>query len=207
MNLLNKLKFAGLFSIAFAMQNHMVAQNPSTQVMLQVSQQDDYSQPAVVTPPDWAPPYDNPSGVQYYYIPDIECYFDVWHHEYVYMDNGSWVYSRELPPIYAGYDLWHSHIVVLDYRVHRPWMHHELYANHYPRYYHHGVYPGREGYSRPYGYDENARKPLYAPERDAGRHEFVHPAERRPEPVHYRDRNVGQPVHVEKNMMRPEHHK
>jgi hypothetical protein len=201
MKFIQKLKFAGLFSIAFAMQHNLAAQDMNQQVM----QQDDYNQPAVVTPPEWAPPYDNPAGVQYYYMPDIECYYDVWHHEYVYMDNGSWVFSPVLPAIFAGYDLFHGHVVVLDRMVHRPWMHHELYASHYPRYYHNEVYPGKPGYSRPYGFDENSRKPLYAPDRDAGRHDVVHPPERRPEPVHYKNENVGKPVHVEKNMMRPGH--
>src|ERR1700721_26338 len=116
MKLINKLKFAGLFSVAFAMQNRLAAQDPN-QAMQQAMNQDDYSQPAVVTPPDWAPPYDNPAGVQYYYIPDIECYYDVWHHEFAYMENGSWLFSPYLPAMYASYDLLHGHIVVLDRMV------------------------------------------------------------------------------------------
>ncbi len=191
---LQKIASASVFLFALMCSHHSFAQD---------ADQLDYQQPAVVTPPDWAPPYDSPAGVQYYYIPDISCYYDVWHHEFVYLDNGNWLFSPVLPPMYAGYDLLHGHIVILDRMVHHPWMHHELYASHYPRYYHHVVYPGREGYSRPYGFDENARKPIYVPARDAGRHEVIQPA--RAQPVHYSDRNVGQPVHVEKEMMRPNH--
>jgi hypothetical protein len=163
-----------------------------------------YSQPAVVTPPMWAPPYDNPAGIQYYYIPDIECYYDVWNSEFVYMENGRWLFSPVLPAYYASYDLMHGHVVVLARMVHQPWMHHELSLQHYPRYYHHDVYPARDGYSRPYGYDENARRPLYAPERDGGRPAIEH--HEREQTVHYRNENVGRPVHVEDNMRRPEHH-
>jgi len=162
---------------------------------------DDYQPPAQVAAPDWAPPYTFDPMIQYYYLPDIEVYYDVWHHEFVYMENGSWLFSPVLPAIYAGYDLFHGHTVILDRQVHRPWIHHELYAAHYPRYYHHVVYPAREGYSRPYGFDENARKPIYVPARDADRHAVVQP--QRAEPVHY-SKTVGQPVKVEKNMMRPE---
>jgi hypothetical protein len=189
MNLIQKITCGFLFMAALGIQNRVAAQV------------DPYQPPVVVTPPDWAPPYENPSTIQYYYIPDIECYYDVWNHEFAYMEYGRWVFSPVLPPMYASYDLIHGHVVILDRRVHQPWMHHELYVSHYPRYYHHEMYPGREGYSRPYGYDENARKPIYAPNRDADRHEYNHPE--RSEPVHYRDKNVGQPVRVEKNMMRP----
>ncbi len=157
--------------------------------------------PGNVVAPTWAPAYDNVPQTQYYYLPDIQVYYDVWHHEFVYMDNGSWVFAPVLPPMYAWYDLYHGHTVILDRMVHQPWMHHELYAAHYPRYYHNTVYPRGNGVGHAYGFDENSRKPIYAPEREASHKEIV-PAGRS-QPIQYRDKNVGQPVHVEKNMMRP----
>jgi len=195
MKTMNSLRLLGFALLFFTLSKYSHAQGVVTQI---------YVQPAVVTPPDWAPPYDNPAGVQYYYIPDIECYYDVWNHEFVYMENGRWLFSPVLPAMYASYDLLHGHVVVLDRMVHQPWLHHELYVQHYPRYYHHEVYPAREGYSRPYGYDENVRKPLYAPNRDAGRPAIEH--HDREAPVHYKGGSVGQPVRVTKDMRRPEHH-
>jgi hypothetical protein len=197
------LGIAGLFAMTFIFQTSAIAQESPGQYI----PPQDYQQPAVVAPPDWAPPYDSPAGVQYYYIPDIECYYDVWHHEFVYMENGNWIFSPILPPMYAGYDLMHGHIVILDRHVHQPWMHHELYMTHYPRYYHHETYPAREGYSRPYGYDENAGKPIYVPNHDAGRHEAPRGSNDRTQPIHYRDKNVGRPVPVGKDMRRPSDHR
>jgi len=163
--------------------------------------QSGYSQPAVVNPPSWAPPYNNASGSQYYYLPDIECYYDVWHNEFVYLDNGNWIYSPTLPAMYAGYDLFHGHVVILDRNVYQPWMHHELYVSHYPRYYHNVIYPRVVGQPHPYGFNENTRSPIYAPEREIGYRQAAIPE--RAQPIVYRDANVGTPVKVGANMMRP----
>src|ERR1041385_8506337 len=47
--------------------------------------------------PFWAPVYDHVDEVQYYYLPDIEVFYDVPNREFVYMEDGNWVYSPELP--------------------------------------------------------------------------------------------------------------
>jgi hypothetical protein len=114
-----------------------------------------------VAPPQWAPVYDNPRQVQYYYLPDLEVYYDVWNHEFVYLDGGNWIFEPSLPPMYGNYDLYDGHVVILDYNVHQPWMHHELYVSHYPRYYYHSAYPGENGGGYASGYNENTRKPYY----------------------------------------------
>jgi len=79
------------------------------------------------------------AGVHYYYLPDLEVYYDVWNHEFIYLDDGSWAYSSALPPYYNNYDLNNAYVVVLDSRIHQPWMHHQLYASHYPRYFYRSV--------------------------------------------------------------------
>ena len=66
--------------------------------------------------PSWAPYYDNADQVNYYYLPDIECYYDVRSREFIYMEDGEWMFGRSLPPIYAWFDLNNSFIV----RVKRP---------------------------------------------------------------------------------------
>lgn len=88
--------------------------------------------------PLWAPHYEHVREVQYYYLPDIEVYYDVWSDQYVYFDNGVWIYSRALPPMYADYDLNRGHVVVLERGIHKPWVRHRSYVSYYPKHYFHG---------------------------------------------------------------------
>jgi hypothetical protein len=70
--------------------------------------------------PDWGPVgYDN---AQYYYMPDIDSYYDVPNHQYVYFDNNVWVHSGALPPRYSNFDRYNSYKVVVNQR--NPWEHH-----------------------------------------------------------------------------------
>jgi hypothetical protein len=62
--------------------------------------------------PSWGPTgYDH---VEYYYIPDIRCYYYVPGHQFIFQRNGHWAFSYDLPPAYRGYDLFHSYKVVLN---------------------------------------------------------------------------------------------
>jgi len=71
--------------------------------------------------PAWGPVgYDY---VQYYYIPDIDAYYDVNRHVYIYLDGGRWVTRGYLPPRYRDVDLYTVHKVVVNER--NPWMHHD----------------------------------------------------------------------------------
>jgi hypothetical protein len=80
--------------------------------------------------PDWGPVgYDH---ADYYYMPDIETYYDVPSHEYVYYNNNVWVHSRSLPVRYRNYDLYHGYKVVVNDR--NPWMHHDIYRSRYASY-------------------------------------------------------------------------
>lgn len=75
--------------------------------------------------------------VQYYYIPDIDVYYDVPRRTYVYYDGGTWVARRYLPVRYRNYDLYNGYKVVVNEP--RPWIHHERYVREYARYRgHHG---------------------------------------------------------------------
>jgi hypothetical protein len=63
------------------------------------------------TLPDWGVAgYDN---ARYYYIPDIETYYDVRGRNFVYMKDGTWVKTNELPAAYRDFDLYDSYKVVL----------------------------------------------------------------------------------------------
>jgi hypothetical protein len=132
--------------------------------------------PPAPIPPVWAPPYDDVQQVRYYYIPDLEVYYDVWSHEYVYLDDGQWIFSAYLPPFYSSYDINNAWVVVLDYRVYQPWKSHHQYISHYPRYYYR--HPnnnhttvinnttiinnyGDDELKDKRGYNENAKKVIY----------------------------------------------
>lgn len=70
--------------------------------------------------------------VEYYYIPDIDAYYDVDAQMYVYYVDGRWENHRELPPRYRNFDLYHAHKVVINERS--PWIHHDRYRTRYARY-------------------------------------------------------------------------
>lgn len=82
------------------------------------------------TQPVWGPVgYDY---VEYYYIPDIDAYYDVARGRYIYMDRGRWVFVRSLPPRYRTYDLYTGYKVVVNEP--RPWLHHDRYVRQYAGY-------------------------------------------------------------------------
>jgi len=85
----------------------------------------------VGTPPVWGPVgYDE---VEYYYLPDIQVYYDIRLEQYIYFGNGKWIRSRYLPSRCRNYDLYHGYKVVLtDYHGHAPYTY---YNTHKVKYY------------------------------------------------------------------------
>lgn len=62
--------------------------------------------------PRWRPAgYDY---VEYYYLPDIETYYYVPGHQFVYLSNGRWVFSASLPYRYRSYNLYSGTKVVIN---------------------------------------------------------------------------------------------
>jgi hypothetical protein len=116
-----------------------------------------------IVPPPWAPYYDNVNMVRYYYLPDIECYYDVWNREFVYLEDGNWMFGSTLPPDYSWYNLNTAFVVVLNQNVYEPWRHFHYYVAHYPRYYYETTY--RNNYydrDRPMrGFNENPRARVF----------------------------------------------
>jgi hypothetical protein len=74
----------------------------------------------VGSPPAWGPVgYDQ---VQYYYLPDVESYYDIRASQFIYFGNGRWIRSRYLPRAYRNYDLYNGYKVVMnDYHGSRPY--------------------------------------------------------------------------------------
>lgn len=82
-------------------------------------------------PPAWGPV--GYSNVDFYYIPDIQVYYDIPHAQFIYFGNGTWVRSRYLPRQYRDYDLYRGYKVVLnDYHGRTPYVY---YKNHKAKYY------------------------------------------------------------------------
>jgi len=62
--------------------------------------------------PVWGPTgYDY---AEYYYLPDIETYYYVPTHQFIYMNGGRWVFSRSLPYRYRNYNLYSGYKVVVN---------------------------------------------------------------------------------------------
>jgi len=80
--------------------------------------------------PVWGPTgYDY---VEYYYLPDIEVYYNVPRHRYFYQDRGRWISGLSLPSRYRGYDLYNSYKVVVNERT--PYLNHQTYREKYSSY-------------------------------------------------------------------------
>ena len=74
------------------------------------------------SPPTWGPV--GYTEVNYYYLPDVEAYYDVPASMFIYYGEGVWVHRSYLPSRYRNYDLYGGYKVVMtDYRGHAPYMH------------------------------------------------------------------------------------
>lgn len=81
--------------------------------------------------PSWGPV--GYSSVDYYYIPDVQSYYDVRATQFIYLNNGAWIRSSHLPNQYRSYDLNRGYKVVLnDYHGSRPY---DNYKSHKVKYY------------------------------------------------------------------------
>jgi len=81
----------------------------------------------IASQPVWGPVgYDH---VEYYYLPDIDAYYYVPKHRYVYMENGNWISRSNLPARYRGHDMYNTRKVVVNDP--KPYMHHQDYRSKY----------------------------------------------------------------------------
>ena len=84
-----------------------------------------------------AQPLWGPTGydyAQYYYMPEMDVYYDVSNRNYVYMQGNRWIVRASLPSRYRNYDLYRTYKVVLNHRS--PWHNHRKVRNQYGRYAH-----------------------------------------------------------------------
>ena len=52
--------------------------------------------------------------VEYYYMPDIEVYYWVPRHQFVYFSGGRWIFAASLPARYSSYNLYTGYKVVIN---------------------------------------------------------------------------------------------
>lgn len=83
-----------------------------------------------VSLPIWGPAV---TTEEYYYLPDVESYYDIRQSQFIYLNNGVWIRSRNLPRRYRNYNLNTGHVVIInDYHGHSPYAH---FKNHKTKYY------------------------------------------------------------------------
>lgn len=80
--------------------------------------------------PVWGPVgYDR---ADYYYLPDIDVYYNVSRRKYVYLQEGHWVFSAQLPLKYQDYDMDRAYKVVINDPA--PYRHNTQYRADYAKY-------------------------------------------------------------------------
>ncbi len=80
--------------------------------------------------PVWGPVgYDY---AEYYYLPDIDAYYYVPRHQFIYLSNGRWIFSAALPVRYHDYDLYSGYKVVINEP--RPYLHANVFRTRYAPY-------------------------------------------------------------------------
>ena len=80
------------------------------------------------SPPNWGPA-GYADNVRYYYLPDVEAYYDIQNAMFIY-DGGSgiWIHRAHLPFQYRNYDLYGGYkVVMVDYWGNYPYSHHKEY--------------------------------------------------------------------------------
>lgn len=87
------------------------------------------------TPPLWGPA--GYSDVTYYYLPDVEAYYDVPSSMFIYFNGVSWVHRSYLPTRHRNYDLYSGYKVVMtDYHGKTPYTHFKEHKSKYAKGYH-----------------------------------------------------------------------
>lgn len=79
--------------------------------------------------PAWGPTgYDH---VDYYYLPDIDAYYNVPSGQYIYSNGGRWVSANTLPNQYRNFDLYHAYKVVVNEP--KPYLRNNIYITKYSK--------------------------------------------------------------------------
>lgn len=80
--------------------------------------------------PQWGPYGYNQA--RYYYIPELNMYYDVFNRSYIYQSRRSWTHSRTLPVQYRNFDFYNTYKVVVN--SNNPWRDNLVHQRNYARY-------------------------------------------------------------------------
>jgi hypothetical protein len=144
----NKLKLKKMKTIKIAIVGLFLLVASATQAQVSINVN-------IGTPPAWGP--EGYAEMEYYYLPDIEAYYDVRASQFIYFGGGRWVRTTYLPRQYRNYDLYGGYKVVLnDYHGRTPYTY---FDRHRVKYYkgYHGA-PQRCYRPRPVAYGYNDRR-------------------------------------------------
>lgn len=84
------------------------------------------------SPPQWGPV--GYTEVRYYYLPDVEAYYDIETSMFIYFGGGAWIHRTYLPTRYSSYDLYSGYKVVMtDYRGNAPYANFKEYKKKYAK--------------------------------------------------------------------------
>jgi hypothetical protein len=114
MNFMKKILMAMLLISSF-----MMTEKAGAQVNVNIGLQ-----------PAWGPT--GYQYVDYYYLPDIETYYYVPSKQFIYLNNGKWIYSAGLPSQYRTYNLYNGYKVVVNQP--KPYLQHATYKVKYAKY-------------------------------------------------------------------------
>jgi hypothetical protein len=121
------------------------------------------------TPPQWGPA--GYSNARYYYLPDVEAYYDIQSSRFIYFDGKTWVHRANLPGRYRNYDLYNGYKVVMtDYHGNTPYSHFRDYKTKYHKGY-------RIGHQRNIGMRQGRGNSHSMNHPGANSHEFNRPNE------------------------------
>lgn len=126
------------------------------------------------TPPTWGPVgYTN---ARYYYLPDIQAYYDIQSSMFVYNNGKYWMRSTYLPFGYRNYDLYNGYKVVMtNYKGPSPYIYYTEYKVKYPKGYHPSMQPTNgQKHGNPSSY--NQKYPMH-PQSQQGHKEQEHKEE------------------------------
>ena len=112
------------------------------------------------SPPMWGPA--GYSGIQYYYLPDVESYYDIQTSMFIYYSGGAWIRRASLPSRYRNYDLYGGYKVVMTgYHGNTPYTEFNHHKKLYARGYHGqqqktiGAKPGKGNSNTGYNHNNN----------------------------------------------------
>lgn len=66
----------------------------------------------LVPPPSWGPA--GYTDVRYYYLPDVESYYDIYASQFVCYINGEWLHRNSLSSPNKNYDLYDGYKIVME---------------------------------------------------------------------------------------------